>query len=274
MLKSMHANRLMPILLTVACLLVDLCAVRIATGHHWPEIPFVFVLALFSSQLALLVAAAVFYRGQAVLRIAAVVCLAAVWCHWGATLTGDPRHWAALATITAFPIAGVLLVARGLIARHVRSSILENPTSSASFGVGEMLAATAVAGMVFACVRMEIDTPLDRPALSVAGVSAAMSVLFVLVLLCTRLTFFHVLALVPLTLLGGMALATASTESLRVCVAWAALHGALLTGALLVLRSAGLRFHTNTQEVPAIEAANQYPSDKPVSFDRTLDASC
>jgi len=216
---------------------------------------------LFTSQLALLVAAAVVYRGLAVLRIVATVCLAAVWCHWGAMLVGDLRHWTAMATVTALPLAAVLLVARWYVARHDRLSGSENQTSPVGFGVGELLAATAIVAMAFATARTGVDTPLDRPTLSLAAVSAATSVLFVISLLSTRLKSSHALALALFTFFAGFALANAGAGSLETCCMWAALHGALLAGSLLILRAAGLRFSGNMPVRITADLGASHPLD-------------
>lgn len=237
----MQSNRYLPILLAVTLLIIDQCALRLAQDHFWPETPIIMVMALFTSQLALLTAAAVFYRGLFVLRVAAAICLALAWCRWGSSLVGGMQEWTAMASMTVLPLATVLLVARGLTARNQRGVYAKSDLSRSAVGIGELFTVVAVVAMVFASIRAGIDTPLNLPTLSLALVSALYSMSLVITMLASRLKAAYVLSLVPLGIVAGIGLHTAGGWSLDATLLWAGLHGLLLTGSLGVLRAGGLR---------------------------------
>lgn len=238
MLDAMNSNRFLPVLLAVTLLLGDRCALRFAQGHFWPEPAVLFVVALFTSQLALLTTAAVLYRGLFLLRAAAVVALTLCWCRWGSSLVGGMPEWTAMATMIALPLAVVLLVARTFIERKAN----ENGTiSHSALGLGELLTTMAVVAMVFATIRAVVESPLDHQALTLALLSSLYSMAMALAILSPRFNTSHLLLLVPLTLIAGYALHAAGGWSLESTCLWSAMHGLLLAAALCVLRAGGLR---------------------------------
>lgn len=268
----MNVNRLLAPLLAIALVLVDACALRAAEGHYWPETPSLCLMALFTSQLAVLVAATVLYRGLAVLRIAAAVCLAAVWCRSGAFLLGDVQDWAAMATLVALPLATLVLTVRWLVTRQAQYLLTERTTSGSGFSLGDLLVGVTVTGLLFAAVRAMVDSPLGRPEFALSLVAAVLSVPFVLTLLSTELKTLHVLVLLPVTIAGGLALAATGIASREVCCLWAAIHAALLSGSLMALRAGGLRILPSSLD--RATHLDQERNGETVPFERGFHTSC
>lgn len=249
----MYSNRFLPYLLAVTLLLGDLCALRFAQDHFWPEMPTLFVMALFTSQLALLTTAAVLYRGLLVLRIAAAVCVAVIWCRWGSSLVGGMQDWTAMATMVALPLAAALLVARSLTARQQQRALAKATISNSALGVGELFTAIAVVAMVFATIRAGIDSPLTHPTLILALVASLYSIAFAVTILSSPLKATHLVLLVPLGVVAGLALKSAGGWPLETTLLWSGLHGLLLTTSLCILRASGLRIGLpeHTSRTPA-----------------------
>jgi len=111
--------------------------------------------------------------------------------------------------------------------------------------------------------RIGVDVSLDRLTLVLAVVSTTISVLLVITLLSDKPRPSHILALVPLTFLAAVTLSTAGAGSLEACFTWAALHGTVLGGSLLILRTAGLRFGGNAARGVVIDAGASHPHGRP-----------
>lgn len=273
MLERMDANRALTVLLAIALLGIDACAFQAAKGHFWPEIQFLFLIALFTSQLATLVAAGVLYRGLAVLRISAAVCLVAVWCRSGSLLIGDLQDWAAMAAIVILSLATLVLTARWLVTRQALAISAERNNSHKVFGVGDLIAGVTVIALLFASVRATVDSPLARPEFCLSIVAAVLSVPFILTLLTDELKPSQVLFLVPLTVAGALTLEATGTASQQGAGLWATNHAVLLSGSLVVLRAAGVRLQPAVCP-PATLIDDQCEHEPSIPFEREFYTSC